>query len=91
MKDVVNNYPKDKVQILSVNTINREGKVESDAKRFGLTFPVLIGRGSKIIDQYNISNLPILIIIDMEGKIVLKEGFVGADLLKKTLDKLIKS
>ena len=55
----------DFIKILSGEIINREGRVEADAKRFELPFPVLVGRDSDITKNYKIKSLPQLVIIDI--------------------------
>ena len=78
------------IQILSINPINRHGKVESDAKRFKLPYPVLVGRNSDIVKDYGVKSLPRLIIIDKEGKIASFEKYLKAEDIQKILDPLLK-
>ena len=64
--------------------------MKSDAKRFKLTYPVLVGRGSDIVKTYEIKSLPRLVIIDMEGKVALYKKFAKAEEIKSILDGLLK-
>ena len=73
-----------------MNAINRSGKVASDAKRFKIAYPVLVGRGSDIVKNYKIKSLPRLVIIDMEGKVALYKKFAKAEEIKTVLDTLLK-
>jgi len=77
------------VQILSVNPINREGKVESDAKRYKLPFPVLVGRDTDIVKDYRIKSLPRIIIIDIKGQVAFYEKFAPAEEIQEILDSLL--
>ena len=77
------------MQILSVNPINREGKVESDAKRYKLPFPVLVGRDTDIVKDYRIKSLPRIIIIDIKGQVAFYEKFAPAEEIQEILDSLL--
>jgi len=83
-------YPDSLVQILSVNPVNREGKIEADAKNYKLNYPVLIGRDSQIVKDYQIQALPLLILIDTEGTIVFIEKFVPFEKIQEAIDPLIQ-
>jgi hypothetical protein len=73
-----------------VNPINRTGNVLSDARRYKLPYPVLAGRNSSILKDYSIRTLPLLMVIDRKGRIVLRKSFVKAGDLRQVLDALIK-
>ena len=64
--------------------------MKSDAKRYKLPYPVLIGRDSDIVKNYKITKLPKIIIIDHEGKIALYEKFAPAERLQEVLDPLLE-
>lgn len=83
-------YDDRRVQILSVNPINREGKVESDAKRYKLPFPVLVGRDTDIVKDYRIKGLPRIIIIDIKGQLAFYEKFAPAEEIQEILDSLLE-
>jgi peroxiredoxin len=78
------------VQILSINPIDQKGKVESDARRYTLPYPVLVGRDSRIVEQYKISGLPRLVVIGPDGKVVFYAKFAKADAIKALLDGMPK-
>ena len=72
-----------------MNPINREGKVESDAKRYKLPFPVLVGRDTDIVKDYRIKSLPRIIIIDIKGQVAFYEKFAPAEEIQEILDSLL--
>ena len=78
------------MQILSVNPINRQGKVEADAKKYKLPFPVLVGRDTDIVRDYRIKGLPRIIIIDIQGQIAFYEKFAPAEEIQEILDSLLE-
>ena len=86
LEDIYYDYEDRDVQILSINAIDREGKVESDAELFQLLYPVLVGRDSDIVSQYKIRGLPRLFIIDREGKVVLYKKFAPYEDIAEILD-----
>jgi len=72
---------------LSINPINPGGRILSDIRRFDVPFPVLIGRGSRIIRDYQVRALPSIYIIDKTGKIAEGGKFIPFD----KMEALIKS
>ena len=86
LEDIYYDYEDRDVQILSINVIDREGKVESDAELFQLPYPVLVGRESKIVSDYKIRGLPRLFIIDKGGKVVLYKKFAPYEDIAEVLD-----
>ena len=86
MLDIYKDKP---VQILTINPINREGNVEADAKRFRLPFPVLFGAKSKIVIDYNLVKLPMLMIVGMDGKVVFYDRFASDEEIKEIIDPLL--
>ncbi len=64
------NVYKDKnVVVLTVNVGEAKVTVESFAKQYGLTFPILIDKQSQTQTAYNINVLPATFLIDKSGKI----------------------
>jgi hypothetical protein len=88
---VLDDYGTERVQILSINPINRDGNVIADAKMFKLPYPVLIGAKSSIVKDYGLMLLPQLVIIDVEGNVALFKKFVLYEELSETLDFLLES
>ena len=56
-------------------------------EELGLTFPVLLDRGGRTIDSYNIYFIPLSYIIDPSGRIL--DVFAGAP-SDKELDEMIR-
>ena len=78
------------IEIISIDPIDKEGKVKSDAEYFELPYPVLIGRDSNIIENYNLIKLPWLLILDKTGKIIFSEKFAKYEKIKEELEKVKK-
>lgn len=87
--DIHDAYGK-QVAILSINPINPQGQVLSDLSRFDLPFPALVGRGSSIIRDYQIRNLPSIYVIDKAGKVVEGGKFITPERLEELIQSLIK-
>ena len=81
---------KDDVQVLSVNPINPDGRIKAEISRFNLPFPVLSGRGSRIVVDYEVRGLPKIIIIDKQGLVVKVAGYLPPEELKQIVTDLIK-
>ncbi|WP_088105427.1 thiol-disulfide oxidoreductase ResA [Halalkalibacter urbisdiaboli] len=61
-------YKDQGVEILAVNVDEPELSVKRFVDRVGgLSFPVVIDRGSKVIDAYNVSPLPTTFLINKDG------------------------
>lgn len=73
-----------------MNTIDKAGRVRSDAEYYKLPYDVLIGVDSDIISEYQIMKLPRLMIVGKDGKIRLTEPFLSYDKLKKEVDRVVK-
>ena len=66
-----------------------EGKVASDAESYSLPYTVLVARDSDIIEKYNITKLPRLMIVKKDGVIALTEKFLPHDRLRKEVQKVV--
>jgi hypothetical protein len=88
--DIHNRYS-EHVQILSINPINPQGRILSDISRFDVPFPVLEGRGSSIIRDYQIRALPAIYVIDKSGKVAAGGKFMTLTKLEETVKRLIAS
>ena len=67
-----------------------EGKVASDAESYSLPYTVLVGRDSDIIEKYNITKLPRLMIVTKDGVIALTEKFLPHDRLRKEVQNVVR-
>ncbi len=63
--------------------------MEADAKTFRLPFPVLVGRDSKIILDYRLTQLPMLFILDDEGKIRFLDSFASSGKIREIIDPIL--
>ncbi|MCK5147751.1 redoxin domain-containing protein [bacterium] len=88
MFDIYDAY-KEHVEILSINPINPRGRILSDLRRFDAPFPVLEGRGSRIIRDYKIRSLPAIYIIDKAGEIVAGGKYMSFEKLETTIKSMI--
>jgi hypothetical protein len=64
--------------------------VKYDAKHFKLPFPVLIGTKSKIVLDYRLTRLPMLIIVDPNGKILFYDRFASDEEMKEVIDPVLE-
>ncbi len=62
-----------------------QGRVESDAKSFGLPYTVLTGRDSDIVSVFKIEKLPRILIIRRDGVITFADKFASYDKLTEEL------
>ena len=64
--------------------------MEADAKRFNLPFPVLSGGKSKIVIDYNLTKLPKLIIVGLDGKVIYYDRFATDEEMKEVIDPIFE-
>lgn len=57
------------VQVLAVNIAQSEFEVNSFAKQYGLSFPVVIDKTKSVLTAYNIRPLPTTVLVNPDGKI----------------------
>ncbi len=95
MNELVQQYKRDtSVVFLFINTLQNEDDKVKSVKDFIMKnkydFNVLLDTENKIAKLYDITNIPIKIIIGKDGKIKFKTiGFKGDELLKKELTAII--
>ncbi|WP_391208911.1 thiol-disulfide oxidoreductase ResA [Psychrobacillus sp. L4] len=70
MDNQYNIYKDQGVQTLAINIGESDLKVNSFAKRFGLSFPIAIDRNKSVMELYNIDPLPTTFLINPDGRIV---------------------
>lgn len=76
--------------MLTVNPVNPDGRIKAEIHRMDVPFPVLSGRGSRIIIDYDIRGLPKIVIIDKQGLIVTSAPYIEPEELKATVQKLLE-
>jgi thiol-disulfide isomerase/thioredoxin len=73
--------------VVGVNTSDEEGLAKVFARKKSLTFPIVYDRGNTIARDFHVSNLPTLIVVSREGKIVAVRRGVTSD---SDLDDLVR-
>ena len=73
--------------VVGVNTSDEEGLAAAFVRRRGLGFPIVYDQGNAIAKQYNVTNLPTLVIVSKTGKIVAIRHGVTSD---AALDDLVR-
>ncbi|WP_078413640.1 thiol-disulfide oxidoreductase ResA [Priestia abyssalis] len=68
-------YKDQGVEILAVNVDETNIAVTKFAERYQLTFPIMIDKGSQVLNAYGVDPLPTTFLIDKEGKVV--DVFLG--------------
>jgi thiol-disulfide isomerase/thioredoxin len=65
--------------VIGVNTSDAEGLAARYAVKKGLSFPIVYDEGNAIANKYRVDNLPTLIVISKEGKMVAIRHGVTSD------------
>jgi thiol-disulfide isomerase/thioredoxin len=65
--------------VIGVNTSDAEGLAARFALKKGLTFPIVFDDGNAIANKYRVDNLPTLIVVSKEGKMVAVRHGVTSD------------
>ena len=89
LAEIQSKYKDKPVQLLSINAINREGKVAADKEHFKINYPVLLGRGTKVILDYNLVSLPKIMIIDHKGTIAFSASNASKSKMIDVVDTLL--
>ncbi|MBC8204910.1 MAG: redoxin domain-containing protein [FCB group bacterium] len=79
------------LKILSINAINPAKKAMAEVKKYKMDFQVLEGRGSGITKEYQVSKLPLLVIIDKDGIIRTYTMYLKYDELKEAVIPWVKN
>jgi len=83
-------YNPEKVIILSINVLNKKGRVEAEVEKYKMNYTVLVGRGKNLTSDYEIKKLPHLFILDRRGIIHTSERFMKDEEIMKALDELLQ-
>ena len=81
-----------KVIGISVDSPRNQAKVKPLAQSLKITYPILLDSNEELLQEFNVSVLPTLVILNAEGKVVFThEGFTPGDekLLEKEIEKLL--
>ena len=90
MLKVQEKYHPDKVIILSINVLDKKGRVEAEVKKYKMNYTVLVGRGENLTSEYEIKKLPHLFILDQRGVIHTSERFLKDEEIMQALDELLR-
>ncbi len=82
-------YNSENVVILSINVINKKGRVEAEVKKYKMNYTVLVGRGKNLTSEYEIRKLPHLFILDPKGNIHTSKRFLKKEKIMEALDELL--
>jgi cytochrome c biogenesis protein CcmG, thiol:disulfide interchange protein DsbE len=76
--------------VVGVNTSDAEGLAERFAAKKGLLFPMVYDAGNAIANKYRVDNLPTLIVVSKEGKIVaVRHGVTGDSDLERLVRQVL--
>lgn len=73
--------------VIGVNTSDAEGLAARFAIKKGLSFPIVFDEGNGIANKYRVDNLPTLVVISKEGKMVAVRHGVTSD---SDLERLVR-
>ncbi len=76
---VIKFYEKHKdegLQVLGINIDENPAHVPEFVRRFGMTYPVLLGGASNAPAEYEVEGIPAFVFVDSQGRIAARyEGF----------------
>lgn len=76
--------------VLGVNTSDERGLAERFAARKGLSFPIVYDEQNVIAHKYKVDNLPTLIVVSKEGKVVaVRHGITSDSELERLVRKVL--
>lgn len=85
-------YAAEGVQIVGVNTSDEEGMAAPAARKWKLSFPIVVDGDHRIARQYGVSGLPTLVVISKTGKIVaIRTGTTSEAVLEELVRKALAS
>jgi cytochrome c biogenesis protein CcmG, thiol:disulfide interchange protein DsbE len=78
------------VVVIGVNTSDAAGNARAWTRTMGLTFPIVHDDNETIAQAYGVHNLPTLIVVSRQGKIVaVRQGMTEASEIEKLLEKAL--
>lgn len=90
MLEIKKYYPAEKIEILSINVIDKEGQTKAEVDKYGMDYTVLIGRGEQLTSKYKITKLPHLFILDQKGIIQSSQRFLKTEEIKRVINRILK-
>lgn len=79
------------VRIISINTMNPDGMVDAEIKKYKMEYPVFYGRGQNINRDFKVEKLPRLIFVKSDTTIIQDVLFMKTDEIRTELQKLLNS
>src|SRR5262245_59666377 len=79
--------------VLAVNELEDDAKVREHIKQYGHTFPVLMDRDNKVVNQFGVFGLPVSVFIDQEGRVqeYIKGGLLTEQKIEETVARIQKN
>lgn len=90
LQAIYDKYKDKGVVVLGINVREGEGVVKEFAKRFNITYPLLLDEDGKVSDAYNVFGIPSSLFIDKEG--VIRDTVMGQmdeEMIAEKVNKLI--
>ncbi|WP_394834033.1 redoxin domain-containing protein [Pendulispora rubella] len=83
-------YQDQGVAVVGINTSDAPGAAAKWARAHQITYPIVYDDEGEISHAYGVSNLPTLVILSREGKVVaVREGFTDASELESLLKRVL--
>jgi thiol-disulfide isomerase/thioredoxin len=82
LNSIDDDYAGKGVKVIGINTDGPRSlsKVKPIINTLGINYPILLDLNGQLVNDFNVSALPFLIILDHEGKVVYQhEGYVRGD------------
>ncbi len=78
------------LKVMAVNVLNPPERALAELEKYGQTYQVLSGRGSGITKDYEVKKLPLLVIIDKDGKVREAKQYLNYQDLHDKVASLVK-
>jgi peroxiredoxin len=70
IKDIFQKGREKKLEVLNIYINEPEAKVGAYAAKYELPYPVLLDKDGKVAERYQVRGVPMLVLLDRQGKIV---------------------
>ncbi len=87
LKDMYLQLSKEDWELLAINIGEPTYKVDNYAKRYSLTFKVLLDKDTAVAKSYDIRGVPTFIFVDKKGYVVFKDNYFPQDTYKDLISK----
>lgn len=94
LNSIYKEFSDDGIEFIGVNVDGprNQAKVKPFTKSLGILYPIVLDPNQELVDRYNISAFPTLIVLNNKGKeVYIHKGFNAGDevLIKAELEKLL--